>query len=127
RSGAVGSGAGVVGGVGGWAAARGPGAGAAAGARDAGGRGRGGAALEGGLRMILANVRGRLRASDFRLVALALARGDVGGRARYERLLLEDGPDRLLDEPGLLEALLALRTLAVPSPLLFAAVAVRRA
>src|SRR5438034_910937 len=70
------------------AAARGPGAGAAAGARDAGGRGRGGAALEGGLRMILANVRGRLRASDFRLVALALARGDVGGRARYERLLL---------------------------------------
>src|SRR2546422_7809483 len=77
--------------------------------------------------MILANVRGRLRASDFRLVALALARGDVGGRARYERLLLEDGPDRLLDEPGLLEALLALRTLAVPSPLLFAYVAVRHA
>jgi len=77
--------------------------------------------------MILANVRSRLRASDFRLVALALARGDVGGRARYERLLLEDGPDRLLDEPGLLEALLALRTLAVPSPLLFAYVAVRHA
>src|SRR2546426_7946238 len=92
-----------------------------------GGGGGGGAALEGGLRMILANVRGRLRASDFRLVALALARGDVGGRARYERLLLEDGPDRLLDEPGLLEALLALRTLAVPSPLLFAYVAVRHA
>src|SRR2546422_9523816 len=77
--------------------------------------------------MILANVRGRLRASDFRLVALALARGDAGGRARYERLLLEDGPDRLLDEPGLLEALLALRTLAVPSPLLFAYVEVRHA
>ena len=75
--------------------------------------------------MILANVRGRLRAQDFRLVALALARDDAAGRHRYERQLLEEGPDRLLDEPGLLEALLALRTLAVPSPALFTYVAVR--
>src|SRR3989441_6086797 len=75
--------------------------------------------------MILANVRGRLRAADFRLVALALARGDATRRARYERLLLEQGPDRLLDERGLLEALLALRTLVVPSPALFTYVAVR--
>jgi len=75
--------------------------------------------------MILANVRGRLRIQDFRLVALALARGDAGRRARYERVLLEQGPDPLLDEPGLLEALLAVRTLAVPSPPLFAYVAVR--
>lgn len=75
--------------------------------------------------MILANVRGRLRGSDFRLVAIALARGDAVRRARYERRLLEEGPDRLLDEPGLLEALLALRTLVVPSPPLFAYVAVR--
>jgi hypothetical protein len=75
--------------------------------------------------MILANVRGRLRAQDFRLVALALSRGDAGRRARYERLLLEQGPDRLLDEPGLLDALLALRTLVVPSPPLFTYVAVR--
>src|SRR5207237_3569641 len=89
------------------------------------GAGRGVAALEGGLGMILANVRGRLRIQDFRLVALALARGDAARRARYERLLLEQGPDPLLDEPGLLEALLALRTLAVPSPPLFAYVAVR--
>jgi hypothetical protein len=75
--------------------------------------------------MILANVRGRLRAQDLLLVALALARGDAARRERYERLLLEDGPDRLLDEPGLLEALLALRTLIVPSPPLFTYVAVR--
>ncbi len=75
--------------------------------------------------MILANVRGRLRAQDFHLVALALARGDAGRRARYERLLLEEGPDRLLDEPGLLDALLALRTLVAPSPVLFTYVAVR--
>jgi hypothetical protein len=75
--------------------------------------------------MILANVRGRLRGPDFRLVLLALARGDSDRRARFERLLLEQGPDPLLDEPGLLDALLALRTLAVPSAALFAYVAVR--
>jgi hypothetical protein len=75
--------------------------------------------------MIVANVRGRLRAQDFRLVVLALAHGHAAARARYERLLLQEGPDRLLDEPGLLEALLALRTLALPSPPLFAYVAVR--
>ncbi|HYK83637.1 MAG TPA: hypothetical protein VEU55_10890 [Gemmatimonadales bacterium] len=74
--------------------------------------------------MILANVRSRLRASDCRLIALALGRG-AAGRAHYERLLLEEGPDRLLDEPGLLEALLALRSLATPSPALFIYVAVR--
>src|SRR3989441_9564418 len=86
---------------------------------------RGVAALEGGLGMILANVRGRLRAQDFRLIALALARGDAVRRARYERLLLERGPDPLLDEPGLLEALLLLRSLVIPSAALFAYVAVR--
>ncbi len=75
--------------------------------------------------MILANVRGRLRAPDFRLVALVLGRGDRRRHERYERVLLEEGPDRLLDEPGLLDALLALRTLVVPSPVLFTYVAVR--
>jgi hypothetical protein len=75
--------------------------------------------------MILANVRGRLGGQDFRLVALALARGDAARRAGYERRMVEQGPDGLLDEPGLLEALLALRTLAHPSPPLFAYVAVR--
>src|SRR5207244_1072418 len=73
------------------------------------GAGRGVAGLEGGLGMILANVRGRLRAQDFLLVALALAHGDTARRARYERQLLEEGPDELLDEPGLLAALPALR------------------
>src|SRR5574341_2407776 len=77
--------------------------------------------------MILANVRGRLRASDFRLVLLALARRDRTADRDYNRLLAEEGPDRLLDEPGLLDALLALRSLAVPSPVLFAYVAVRDA
>ncbi len=75
--------------------------------------------------MILANVRGRLRGPDFRLVILALSRGDARRRARYERFLVEQGPDRLLDEPGLLEGLLAVRSLAVPSPPLFTYVAVR--
>src|SRR5207302_113701 len=89
------------------------------------GAARGVAGLEGGLGMILANVRGRLRAQDFLLVALALAHGDTARRARYERQLLEEGPDELLDEPGLLAALLALRTLMVPSPALFTYVAVR--
>src|SRR2546427_13242035 len=75
--------------------------------------------------MILANRRGRSRAQGFLLVALALADGDTARRARYERQLLEEGPDALLDEPGLLAALLALRTLMVPSPALFTYVAVR--
>src|SRR5437588_78965 len=57
-----------------------------------------------------------------------LQQGVVGpGRSRSEHLLLEQGPAPLLDEPGLLEALLAVRSLAVPSPPLFAYVAVRHA
>jgi hypothetical protein len=75
--------------------------------------------------MILANVRGRLRGPDLRLVVVALSRGDPGARARWERRLEVEGPDALLDEPQLLAALLAMRTLLVPSPPLFAYVAVR--
>jgi hypothetical protein len=75
--------------------------------------------------MILANLRSRLRAVDLRLVVLALSCGDPARRARCERLLLEEGPDRLLDDPALLPALLAVRSLVVPSPPLFAYVAVR--
>src|SRR2546421_5556830 len=89
------------------------------------GAGRGVAGLEGGLGMILANVRGRLRVQDFLLVGLAVAHGDTARRARYERQLLEGGRDELLDEPDLPAALLALRTLIVPSPALFTYVAVR--
>lgn len=58
-------------------------------------------------------------------MVLALTRGDPVRRARCERLLLEDGPDRLLDDPALLAGLLAVRSLVVPSPPLFAYVAVR--
>lgn len=75
--------------------------------------------------MILPNVRSRLGPADLRLVIVALARHDAAARERYRRILLEHGPDRLLDEPGLLEALLAVRSLVQPSPPLFAYVAVR--
>jgi hypothetical protein len=75
--------------------------------------------------MILANVRARLRGSDCRLVLVALARRDPGSRARIERRFAQEGPDAVLDEPGLLDALLAIRSLAVPSAVLFAYVAVR--
>ena len=77
--------------------------------------------------MILANVRARLRGSDCRLVLVALARRDPGARARVERRLAQEGPDALLDDPGLLDALLAIRSLALPSAALFAYVAVRHA
>ena len=77
--------------------------------------------------MILANVRARLRGSDCRLVLVALARREPGARTRAEQRFAREGPDGLLDEPGLLEALLALRSLAVPSAALFAYVAVRHA
>jgi hypothetical protein len=75
--------------------------------------------------MILANVRSRLRAADLRLVILALGGQEAARRAHYERMLVEEGPDRLLDDPALLSALLAVRSLAVPSAALFAYVAVR--
>src|SRR5256712_4974875 len=75
--------------------------------------------------MILSNVRSRLRAADFRLAALALGRGDPARRARYERLLVEEGPDALLDDPQLLPALLAVRSLGGPSAPLFPYAAVR--
>lgn len=77
--------------------------------------------------MILANVRARLRGSDVRLVLVALARRDPEARERAERRLGTEGPDGLLDEAGLLEALLAIRSLVVPSAALFAYVAVRHA
>jgi hypothetical protein len=77
--------------------------------------------------MIVANVRARLRAADLRLVVLALSRGERTRRAELEELLMTEGPDRLLDDPDLLERLLTVRSLAVPSAALFAYVAVRHA
>src|SRR3989442_12334462 len=58
---------------------------------------RGVPALEGGLGMILANVRGRLRAQAFRLIPLPLARDEAPPRALYQAPLLEQGRDPLLD------------------------------
>ena len=75
--------------------------------------------------MVLANVRARLGATDLRFVVLALSRRDRSRRARYEAVLSAEGPDSLLDEPDLLEALRTLRSLAAPSAPLFAYVAVR--
>jgi hypothetical protein len=49
-----------------------------------------------------------------------LSRGSAHRRAYFERRLAAEGPDALLDAPDLLERLLALRTVLVPSePLLF--------
>ena len=70
--------------------------------------------------MILADTRGRLAAADVELVMLVLSDGSASRRAGLERRLEVDGLDRLLDNPDLVERLLALRTLGVPSqPLLF--------
>jgi len=77
--------------------------------------------------MILANVRARLRGPDCRVVLVALARRDPTARARAEQRLAHDGPDGLLDEPGVFDALLAYRSLVSPSAPLFAYVAVRHA
>jgi hypothetical protein len=69
--------------------------------------------------MILANTRGRLRAADLELVLLLLSRGSSTRRVVLERRLEQEGPDALLDAPELPEALLAVRTIMVPSEVLF--------
>ena len=70
--------------------------------------------------MIRADTRGRLGATDLQLVMLLLSRGSAARRVHLERRLMTEGPDALLDSPELLERLLALRTMLVPSePLLF--------
>jgi hypothetical protein len=77
--------------------------------------------------MIRANTRGRLRAADLQLVILLLSRGSAHRRAYLERRLATEGPDPLLDAPDLLERLLAVRTMLVPSEALFFYVLVRHA
>lgn len=77
--------------------------------------------------MILANVRGRLRAADLQLMILLLSRGSAVRRAVLERRLETEGPDPLLDAPDLVEGLLATRTIMVPSEALFFYVIVRHA
>ena len=77
--------------------------------------------------MIRANTRGRLTAADLQLVILLLSRGSAHRRAYLERRLTSEGPDPLLDSPDLLERLLTVRTMLVPSDALFFYVLVRHA
>ena len=56
---------------------------------------------------------------------LLLSRGSAHRRASLERRLRLEGPDALLDAPDLLERLLAVRTMLVPSEPLFFYVLVR--
>jgi len=77
--------------------------------------------------MIRADVRSRLTANDLHLVLLLLSRGSAMARERLERQLAAEGPDILLDHPDLLDRLLAVRTMLVPSEALFYYVLVRRA
>src|SRR5689334_14797912 len=82
---------------------------------------------EGELVMIRANTRGRLSAADLQLVILLLSRGSAHRRAYLERRLASEGPDSLLDAPDLLERLLTVRSMLVPSEALFFYVLVRQA
>jgi hypothetical protein len=77
--------------------------------------------------MIRANTRGRLTAADLQLVILLLSRGSAHRRAYLERRLEAEGPDPLLDSPDLLDRLLTVRTMLVPSEALFYFVVVRHA
>ena len=77
--------------------------------------------------MIRADARSQLTSHDLQLLVLLLSRGSAVARRRVERRLETEGPDALLDEAALLERLLAVRTLLVPSDHLFFYVVVRHA
>ena len=77
--------------------------------------------------MILANTRGRLSANDLHLVVLLVSQGSAARRVSAERRLAAEGPDAILDSPGLFERLLAVRTMLVPSEALFFYTLVRHA
>ena len=77
--------------------------------------------------MIRANTRGRLTAADLHLVILLLSRGSAHRRAYLERRLTTEGPDSLLDAPDLVERLLTVRSMLLPSEALFFYVLVRHA
>jgi hypothetical protein len=77
--------------------------------------------------MIRANTRGRLTAADLQLVILLLSRGSAHRRAYLERRLTTEGPDSLLDAPDLLERLLTVRSMMMPSEPLFFYILVRHA
>lgn len=75
--------------------------------------------------MILANTRGQLDAQDLRLVVALLSRGSANRQRDLEARLSAEGPDGLLDEPELFDRLLEVRSLALPSPVLFYYVVLR--
>jgi hypothetical protein len=75
--------------------------------------------------MILANTRGRLREADLELVLLVLSQGSASRRGALERRLVREGPDALLDAPELPGRLRSVRTMLVPSSVLFYYVMVR--
>lgn len=77
--------------------------------------------------MILANTRGRLSANDLQLVVLLVSQGSAARRVAAERRLAVEGPDVILDSPGLFERLLAVRTMLAPSEALFFYTLVRHA
>lgn len=77
--------------------------------------------------MIRADLRSRLQAADLELVTLLLSRGSAQRRMAVERRLAAEGPDALLDAPELLERLVAVRTMLVPSEPLFLYVLLRHA
>ena len=89
--------------------------------------GRADSLVDGGFVMIRANTRGRLTAADLQLVILLLSRGSAHRRAYLERRLTTEGPDSLLDAPDLLERLLTVRSMLLPSEALFFYVLVRHA
>ena len=60
-------------------------------------------------------------------MVLLLSRGSAHKRVSLERRLASEGPDGLLDSPELLERLLTVRTMLVPSEALFFYVLVRQA
>ena len=75
--------------------------------------------------MILANLRERLTDADLQLVVELLSRGQAGDRRYYTELAEKEGPDRLLDDPGLMELLAAHSPLTAPSAPLFLYVTLR--
>jgi hypothetical protein len=77
--------------------------------------------------MILANLRQRFTPADWAFVVSALARGDERRRRGLEGRAAAEGPDTLLDDPGLPTLLRGARGHAAPSGPLFVYVMVRHA
>jgi hypothetical protein len=75
--------------------------------------------------MIRANLRQRLTAEDFQLAIDLLGQGRPAGSRYFEGLMAEEGPDQLLDQPGLPDLLRGARGMEAPSAPLFFYVLVR--